>query len=183
RTGLAGRSRQVVALGTLAGITAIGITAAAIDNTPSKSLTTAASNAEQQRAQAADQANRATRDNPLPDEASNTPQVSPSGSTTLAAPATTEAAPAPKPEVVLPMPNGEVTSCFGPRWGTMHMCIDFANTENTPEFAAMGGTVFGAGWNYTGYGISVVIDHHNGYFTHYAHMNKANVSPGQEVQP
>ncbi len=130
--------------------------------------------------QAAGQANRSTRDNPAP--ASNTPQAAASGAATLAAPAQPTPAPTKKPDVVSPMPSGTVTSCFGPRWGTMHMGVDFANVENTPEFAVMGGTVFGAGWNYTGYGISVVIDHHNGYFTHYAHMNKANVVEGQEVQ-
>jgi murein DD-endopeptidase MepM/ murein hydrolase activator NlpD len=174
-TRLAGRSRQVTLLATLAGVSVIGITAATIDNTPSTPSITAASNAEQLRAQAAGQANRSTRDNPLP-----------AGDTTPAAPAPAQAPPpppAPKPDWVSPMPDGELSSCYGPRWGTMHKGIDFANHENAPEFAAGAGTVFAAGWNYSGYGISVVIDHHNGYLTHYAHMNKANVSVGDEVKP
>lgn len=184
RSGLAGRSRQVVVIATLAGVTGIGIAAASIDNTPSTSLTTtAAENAEKQRAEAAEQANRSTRDTPIPAESSTTPQVSPSGDTVLAAPATSEAPPpAPKPDWVLPM-DGELSSCYGPRWGTMHQGIDLFNVENTPEFAVGAGTVVASGWNYTGYGISVVVDHHNGYLTHYAHMNKANVSEGDEVGP
>jgi murein DD-endopeptidase MepM/ murein hydrolase activator NlpD len=166
RSGLAGRSRQVVALATLAGVTTIGIAAAAADNTPSPSrTTTAAGNAEQLRAQAAGQNNRSTRENPAP------------------APASPTTPPAPKPDWVSPMPNGELSSCYGPRWGTMHQGIDLFNVENTPEFAVGAGTVFAAGWTYSGYGISVVIDHHNGYFTHYAHMNKTNVSAGDEVHP
>jgi murein DD-endopeptidase MepM/ murein hydrolase activator NlpD len=175
RTGLAGRSRQVVVLATLAGVTAIGLLAATTDNTPDPSLTiTAAGTAEQQRAAAADQANRSTRDNPAPAEAAPAaPEAAP------AAPAP----PAPKPDWVIPMPGTELSSCYGPRWGTMHQGIDFAGKENAPIFAMGNGTVFAAGWNYTGYGISVVIDHHNGYLSHYAHMNKTNVSAGQEVHP
>jgi murein DD-endopeptidase MepM/ murein hydrolase activator NlpD len=184
--GLAGRSRQVITLATLAGITAIGIFAATLDNAPSPSLTTAAANADLVRAEAAVQANRSSRDNPL---GANTP-ISPNGASPPAAPAPSEAAPpppppppppAPKPDWVSPMPNGELTSCYGARWGTMHQGIDLANVENTPEFAVGAGTVFASGWNYSGYGISVVIDHHNGYLTHYAHMNKANVKVGDEV--
>lgn len=85
------------------------------------------------------------------------------------------------PDWVSPMPGAEVTSGFGLRWGTMHAGTDFAQPENAPVFAVGGGTVFGEGWLYTGYGISVVIDHGDGTFTHYAHLNKTNVQPGQQV--
>nr|WP_323373483.1 M23 family metallopeptidase [Plantactinospora alkalitolerans] len=80
-----------------------------------------------------------------------------------------------------PMPGAETTSCFGPRWGTMHAGIDLAMPENTPIRAAGTGTVVTAGWAYTGYGISVVIDHGNGYLTHYAHQNRTVVSVGDRV--
>jgi murein DD-endopeptidase MepM/ murein hydrolase activator NlpD len=159
----------------MAGVTAIGLLAAATDNTPNPSLTTtAAANAEQQRADAAGHANRSSRDNPAPAPQGAAPAAP-------AAPEAPPAPPAPKPDWVSPMPDGELSSCFGPRWGTMHQGIDLFNRENTPEFAVGAGTVYAAGWTYTGYGISVVIDHHNGFFTHYAHMNKTNVSAGNEV--
>jgi murein DD-endopeptidase MepM/ murein hydrolase activator NlpD len=81
------------------------------------------------------------------------------------------------------MPGAEITSCYGMRWGLLHAGIDFALPENTPIHAIGAGTVFAAGWTYAGYGISVVIDHGNGYFTHYAHMNNTAVSVGQTVSP
>jgi murein DD-endopeptidase MepM/ murein hydrolase activator NlpD len=84
---------------------------------------------------------------------------------------------------VTPMPGAAVTSCFGMRWGAMHAGVDLAKPENTPIVAAGAGTVTSSGWAFSGYGISVVIDHHNGYFTHYAHMNKAAVSVSQSVTP
>lgn len=48
-------------------------------------------------------------------------------------------------------------------------------------FASDTGTVAFSGWDDTGYGNLVIIDHGNGYRTYYAH-NEANlVSPGQVV--
>jgi murein DD-endopeptidase MepM/ murein hydrolase activator NlpD len=82
---------------------------------------------------------------------------------------------------VSPMPGAEVTSCWGPRWGTLHKGIDYAQPENTPINAASAGTVFGVGSLYAGYGISVVIDHGDGIFTHYAHLNNTTVTEGQTV--
>jgi murein DD-endopeptidase MepM/ murein hydrolase activator NlpD len=84
---------------------------------------------------------------------------------------------------VSPMPGVPLSSCFGPRWGTLHQGIDFAGDSGTTIRAVGAGTVFGAGWLYSGYGISVVIDHGNGYFSHYAHMSRALVRPGQRVRP
>ena len=79
------------------------------------------------------------------------------------------------------MPGAENTSCFGQRWGVLHAGLDLAAPENTPIHAAGAGTVVEAGWAYSGYGISVVIDHGNGYLTHYAHQNKVAVKVGQKV--
>jgi murein DD-endopeptidase MepM/ murein hydrolase activator NlpD len=81
------------------------------------------------------------------------------------------------------MPGAELSSCFGPRWGLPHLGIDFAAPAGTPIQAVGAGTVFAAGWLYTGYGISVVIDHGSGIFTHYAHASDLLVSPGQAVGP
>ncbi|NUT35530.1 MAG: M23 family metallopeptidase [Hamadaea sp.] len=80
------------------------------------------------------------------------------------------------------MSGASVTSCYGQRWGVLHAGIDFAAAENTPIKAVAAGTVVNAGWAFSGYGISVVVDHGNGYLTHYAHMNKTAVSVGQKVK-
>jgi murein DD-endopeptidase MepM/ murein hydrolase activator NlpD len=106
---------------------------------------------------------------------------------TAAVPATPATAPAKKPAKppawVAPMRTFELSSCFGPRWGVMHQGIDFAMPAGTIVRAAGAGTVVAAGWTFVGYGISVVIDHGNGYLTHYAHLSKVWVHPGQRVKP
>ena len=93
-----------------------------------------------------------------------------------------KAAPKPAPWVV-PMPGVPLSSCFGPRWGTMHMGVDFAGKNGTLIRAIGAGRVVAAGWNYSGYGISVVIDHGNNTVSHYAHSSRALVKPGQKVKP
>ena len=83
---------------------------------------------------------------------------------------------------VHPMPEGAVTSCFGPRWGRLHAGVDLAAPNGTPIRAAGAGTVVLAGVE-GGYGIAVLIDHGNGYLTHYAHMSAVTVQAGQQVKP
>ena len=176
RESLAGRSKQVVVIAALAGIAGIGITAANAANpsiTPEAVASTAGASADRQNA-----ADRANRDSRAEASKSSSPKTAP----TKAAPA--KAAPkkaAPKPKYSSPMPGAAITSCYGQRWGVLHAGIDFAASENTPIRAVVGGTVSSAGWAYSGYGISVVVDHGNGYLTHYAHMNKAAVKIGQKV--
>lgn len=63
----------------------------------------------------------------------------------------------------------------------MHYGIDFANGTGTPILAVGSGIVTNAGWVYDGYGISVTIDHGDGYNTFYAHASQAIVSKGQYV--
>jgi murein DD-endopeptidase MepM/ murein hydrolase activator NlpD len=103
-----------------------------------------------------------------------------SGAPTGAAPAQVAAA-ARRLDWVSPMPGTPLSSCFGARWGAAHQGIDFAGDAGTPIHAVGTGTVFGAGWLYSGYGISVVIDHGNGLFTHYAHLSQVFVVAGQPV--
>ena len=76
--------------------------------------------------------------------------------------------------------TGRLTSGFGPRWGTMHNGIDFANSYGTPIYAADGGTVKIASWQ-GGYGNLVIIDHGNGFQTYYGHSSKILVQEGQKV--
>ncbi|MFS8480209.1 MAG: M23 family metallopeptidase [Micromonosporaceae bacterium] len=117
-----------------------------------------------------------------PATAAATPSTPPSSAPPSSPPpASPEPKPTPKPDWVSPMPGAQVTSCYGPRWGTLHAGIDLALPPGTPVLAVGAGTVEAAGWLYAGYGISVVINHGNGYLTHYAHLSKATVSPGQRV--
>jgi murein DD-endopeptidase MepM/ murein hydrolase activator NlpD len=107
-----------------------------------------------------------------------------------AAPATSSSAPSPAPSAAAPAAasaagliwpvNGPITSPFGPRWGGFHPGIDIGVPTGTPIAAAAAGTVIWCGWQ-SGYGNLVVIDHHNGIATAYAHQSRIAVSCNQDV--
>jgi hypothetical protein len=62
-----------------------------------------------------------------------------------------------------------------------HPAIDLATDFRQPVFASDSGTVIFSGWDTTGYGNLVILDHSNGYWTYYGH-NEANlVYAGQGV--
>jgi len=188
------------ALVALVGLGIAGISAAV---TPDSQDTEPAAVAldERARAEAADRADRSSRGDATATPTATETSSAPSPSATTDAPATEaptaeattatkEATPAPKKATtaakptaawVHPMPGAPTTSCYGPRWGALHAGIDLAMPANTPIRAAAAGTVVNAGWAFAGYGISVVIDHGNGYLTHYAHMNQAAANVGQRV--
>ena len=181
----------------VAGFGLAGISASSSEHDRAAESVAAATD-ERARAEAASRADRSSRDETAPATPRTVPSspaevsTSPSSTATKPSPSekeTPEAAketakssePPAKPAWVHPMPGATVTSCFGPRWGVMHAGIDLAKPANTPVRAAGAGTVTAAGWLYAGYGISVVIDHGNGYLTHYAHLNRADVQPGDWV--
>lgn len=83
-------------------------------------------------------------------------------------------------DFIIPVTEYVFTSPFGPRWGTNHNGVDLAVPEGTSVRAAASGTIVQEGWN-GGYGISVYIDHGNGYFTRYGHLSETNVYVGQYV--
>ncbi len=119
-----------------------------------------------------------------------TPSPSPSTARQRFAPAALSAAkvrttvsPTPDPVWVHPMPEGPVSSCFGQRWGRLHAGVDLAAPSGTPIVAAGAGTVVQAGEWAGGYGISVLIDHHNGFLTHYAHLSTTLMQVGEQVEP
>ncbi|BCJ52261.1 hypothetical protein Asp14428_37360 [Actinoplanes sp. NBRC 14428] len=87
----------------------------------------------------------------------------------------------PLPLWVNPMPQGSVTSCFGQRWGRLHAGVDLAAASGTPIVAAGKGIVVAAG-PAEGYGNAVLIDHGNGYLTHYGHMSVITAKLGQRVR-
>jgi len=74
-----------------------------------------------------------------------------------------------------------VTSGFGYRWGRQHKGIDLEGDTGYPIGAAKAGTVIGAGRE-GGYGNLVLIDHHDGVVTAYAHQSEIIVFPGQAVE-
>ncbi len=91
------------------------------------------------------------------------------------------AAPAPaRAAWVNPLSTGHVTSCFGPRWGREHQGVDLAAPHGTPVVATGAGVVVRAG-ELGGYGNAVLIDHGNGYLTHYGHLAAITVRPGDRV--
>ncbi len=178
QTNLSGRGRtallaSVALVGTgLAGAVTTSVYTATQHGT-SHSSQVAAIDAERS---AADRADRATRPQ-APAPPTDAPAAPVQAAPAPAAPAPAAPAPAPPPSWVAPMGQYELTSCYGPRWGTEHQGIDFANVAGTPELAAGAGTVLLAGWNNGGYGNFVVIDHGNSTYTLYGHAEKVLVSP------
>jgi len=98
-----------------------------------------------------------------------------------------------------PVPSvRNISSYYGPRWGTMHRGIDISNGP-VPIYgqdivAAADGVViavnstswYGSGWSY-GYGYCVILDHgrdKNGRTVHtmYAHCSAMHVQMGQRVK-
>jgi murein DD-endopeptidase MepM/ murein hydrolase activator NlpD len=67
------------------------------------------------------------------------------------------------------------------RYAWYHPGIDIANNALPLIVAADSGRVVAAGWDGTGYGNMVIIDHGNGYKTRYAHMSQIHVVNGQTV--
>jgi len=89
--------------------------------------------------------------------------------------------PVPVAQWVNPLPEASVTSCFGQRWGRLHAGVDLAAPEGTRIRAAGAGVVVAADEE-GGYGNAVLIDHGNGFLTHYGHMLAIGVTVGQHVK-
>lgn len=62
-----------------------------------------------------------------------------------------------------------------------HKAFDIANHSGGNILAADSGTVIAAGWDTTGYGNRIMIDHGNGYVTLYGHLSLIQVTVGQHV--
>ena len=80
----------------------------------------------------------------------------------------------------VPPTTGRVTSCYGPRWGSMHYGVDIAAPIGTPIYSPMAGRVLRAG-PATGFGLAVYVQHDDGSVTVYGHINDYFVRPGQRV--
>jgi murein DD-endopeptidase MepM/ murein hydrolase activator NlpD len=83
--------------------------------------------------------------------------------------------------------SGSYTSAPGPRqhpaygYWACHMGEDIAAPSGTPIYAASGGTVISAGYNYGGYGLMTIIDHGGGITSIYAHQSGVAVGAGSQV--
>ncbi len=84
-------------------------------------------------------------------------------------------------------PGGDgvaIRSPFGWRadpWPEFHEGVDLDVDYGDNVRAAADGTVAAAGYD-GGFGIKVDIDHGNGYHTWYAHLSRADVTPGRRVR-
>jgi murein DD-endopeptidase MepM/ murein hydrolase activator NlpD len=76
--------------------------------------------------------------------------------------------------------TGRVTSCYGARWGTMHLGVDIAAPIGTPVFTPEAGVVLQAG-SASGFGQAVYVQHGDGSITLYGHVSRFHVSAGQTV--
>lgn len=75
-----------------------------------------------------------------------------------------------------------ISSTYGWRWGKLHEGLDISGTgRGSPIYAANNGVVVQAGYTGTN-GNYVYIDHNNGYYSVYAHMDSIRVSKGQIVE-
>jgi hypothetical protein len=66
-------------------------------------------------------------------------------------------------------------------FASYHLGIDIAASTGTPVAASDSGTVVYSGWNDTGYGYMVMIDHNNGYQSLYGHLSSYAVRCGDNV--
>lgn len=90
-----------------------------------------------------------------------------------------------RPEFVWPA-QGSYTGSYGIDTingaNRKHTGIDIAGASGSAICAARGGTVVYAGWDGSGYGNLVVIQHDNGTHTYYAHNSDIYVSVGDTVE-
>jgi len=83
--------------------------------------------------------------------------------------------------------DGLIIGGFGMRMdpfsgeGAFHKGVDIRAITGTPVRSTADGIVIHAGWDMSGYGRLVVVDHGGGIQTWYAHLSRINVSVGQEM--
>jgi murein DD-endopeptidase MepM/ murein hydrolase activator NlpD len=82
---------------------------------------------------------------------------------------------------VHPLPGASISFGYGSESDGSHAGVDLVRPHRTPVRSVAAGTVVAAGWHRTGYGISVLVRHSNGRYTHYAHLDSASVGVGQAV--
>jgi hypothetical protein len=88
------------------------------------------------------------------------------------------------PHLCFPVPGGCLSSGFGYRHGSFHSGLDISAAKGDPIIACADGTVVftGSRKGFRSYGQTVLIDHGNDVFTHYAHASRLLVKAGQKVR-
>lgn len=66
-------------------------------------------------------------------------------------------------------------------YGVFHKGLDFGGTSGTSITPIMAGVVAYAGWDRSGYGNLIVLQHRSGIDSYYAHLSKISVTTGQTV--
>jgi murein DD-endopeptidase MepM/ murein hydrolase activator NlpD len=85
------------------------------------------------------------------------------------------------PIALLPPLRYRIGDGFGPRGVGFHPGLDYPASTGTPVSAAGRGRVVFAGWDSSGYGNLVVIEHPAGVRSMYAHLSAISVRVGQSV--
>lgn len=73
------------------------------------------------------------------------------------------------------------TYLSGYDYSSIHHGIDIAGSIGNPVYASDSGVVVYAGWNSSGYGNLIIVDHDNGWQTVYGHLDQILVNCGQSV--
>jgi len=89
--------------------------------------------------------------------------------------------------LLIPVSMVSLSSGFGLRTDPVnnylsdHTGLDFQGPIGMPIYAAGNGKVISAGWD-NAYGLTVKIEHYNGFHSKYAHASKVLVSEGQDIK-
>lgn len=75
-----------------------------------------------------------------------------------------------------------VGACITQVFWARHPGMDLAAPIGTPVRAADSGYVEVVGWDNSGYGNMILLNHGNGFVTRYGHLSAFNVEPGQSVK-
>jgi Peptidase family M23/Putative peptidoglycan binding domain len=76
--------------------------------------------------------------------------------------------------------EGPIVSPFGPRWNRFHEGVDIDAAEGARVGTSRSGRVIFVGWN-DGFGRLVILAHHHGVTTYYAHLSQILVVAGQRL--
>ena len=74
-----------------------------------------------------------------------------------------------------------VSGTITQKYWTGHRAIDIGSWIGAPVVVADSGYIIWAGWDNTGYGNLIIVDHGNGYRSYYAHLSKMFVRVGDSV--
>ena len=75
-----------------------------------------------------------------------------------------------------------VAACVSQIFWARHSGIDLAAPIGTPVYAADSGFAEIVGWDNTGYGNMILLNHGNGYLTRYGHLSAFAIRAGQSVK-